>query len=250
MKSNANKLIYPTVVISAVAVMAAYLEVPIPSLGAAFIVFVLLLIQLAASRRLSAPASVPPEFQAKLASLENQNSRQNKELTDAQTEIERLKTQIMAFDASASKQKNEQTQKQSGGEQAVLHFVRNMQTRGRFLDFVMADIHKLPDAQVGAVSRIVHQGLRDLIDDYFAVKPIASESEGSMITIPTESLGSSYSLISSRGETIPGHGRLLHRGWQVGRLKLPVSQNLDGDLKSQSLILAAAEIDVSGAELP
>lgn len=129
-----------------------------------------------------------------------------------------------------------------GDNQSVIQFVRNLQERGRFLDFVMADIHTLPDAQVGAVARVVHSGLKPMVQDYFSVEAISSEAEGSKIIIPQDEVGKSYRLLQSSSEQIPAKGVLVHKGWQARAIKLPSSQRIESDAEKR--VLAFAEVDV------
>lgn len=255
---NARILIYPSLLLAAATVFAAFQHQADISLIGSGLVFVSLLFMLAALRHKAEAPKMPPEFQAKLASLEHQNQRQQQQLTEGQTliealekdlaerkaSLERMSAQTASYEAALQKEKaqNAAHQDQGAGEQAVIQFVRNMQSRGRILDFLMTDIHKLADGQVGAASRVVHQGLRELMDDYFEVKPIASSEEGRMIPLREEDLGRTVKLLQSRGETLPSEGRLLHKGWQAGRVKLPQSQRQEHP--EERLVLALAEVDV------
>lgn len=254
---NARVLIYPGLIAAALTVMMAAFNTGTPILVGASITFILLLFLLVAIRRTNDGTQIPPEFQAKLASLENQNHRQGKVLADKEAEVEtlrlaetesktreeRLKAQTLAYEAALSKAQN--AEKNTDGEQAVIQFVRNLQSRGRLLDFLMTDIHKLPDPSVGAAARVVHQGLRDLMKDYFAIAPIASADEGSTITIPKDEVGKSYALLQSKGDQIPESGQLLHKGWKATQIRLPQSQKTENS--EERTILALAEIDLGGA---
>jgi hypothetical protein len=253
---KASVLIYPSLIAAALTVMMAAFNTGTPILVGAAITFVLLLFLLVAIRRGADAKQIAPEFQAKLASLENQNHRQNKILSEkdaeverlradqaeAQTREERLKAQTVAYEAALQKAQN--AEKNNDAEQAVIQFVRNLQSRGRLLDFLMTDIHKLPDPAVGAASRVVHQGLRDLMRDYFAIAPIASAEEGTVISVPKDELGKSYSLLQSKGDQIPDSGQLVHKGWKATQIRLPQSQKAES--QAERSILAMAEIDLGG----
>lgn len=254
---NARVLIYPSLIAAALTVMMAAFNTGTPILVGAGITFVSLLFLLVAIRRSNDAGQIPPEFGAKLASLENQNHRQAKSLADKEAEVEtlraeqsdasareeRLKAQTVSYEAALQKAQN--AEKNNDAEQAVVQFVRNLQSRGRLLDFLMTDIHKLPDPAVGAASRVVHQGLRDLMKDYFAIAPIALAEEGSLIQIPKEELGKSYSLLQSKGDQIPESGQLLHKGWKATQIRLPQSQKAESS--EERSILAMAEIDLGGS---
>ena len=259
---NARILIYPSLLLSFATAGLAFANITDLAQIGTTAVFVSLLLLFAALHRKEEAPQIPPEFQAKLGSLEHQNQRIQKQLGDSQIEfealgqdlaaanaqVERLNAQTAAYEAALQKEKahNASHQTQGHAEQAVIQFVRNMQSRGRILDFVMTDIHKLSDPQVGAASRVVHQGLRELMDDYFSVKPISSLEEGRMIPLHEEDLGRTVKLLQSRGETVPREGRLLHKGWQASQVKLPQSQRQEQG--NERMVLALAEVDVSESE--
>lgn len=259
---NARFLIYPSLLLSITTAMGAFTQKADLTLIASVCVFLSLVILWVALRRKEETPQIPPEFQAKLGSLEHLNQRQqsqlseaqlkidilSKELTATKSQIERLTAQTASYEAALQKEKAHNTGHQTQGqaEQAVIQFVRNMQSRGRILDFLMTDIHKLSDPQVGAASRVVHQGLRGMMDDYFSVKPISSSDEGLMIPLHEGDLGRTVKLLQSRGETLPREGRLLHKGWQASQVKLPQSQRQE--MGEERMILALAEVDVSECE--
>ena len=253
---NARVLIYPALLVAAVTIMSGFLEQHLIAFVGSSLTFIFLLLILAALRRKSETSSIPPEFGAKIASLENQTQRYQKQLVDQESLTRTLQIELgewkdksdayhaqnEAYEAALKKAQLAAYQSQGGDEQAVVQFIRNLQKRGRFLDFIMADIHKLPDPQVGSAARVVHQGVRDLMNDYFAVKPIAVADEGSLVEVPKDELGQSYQLLQSRSDELPTQGRLVHKGWQATHFKLPQSQKLEET--KDKLVLAPAEIDV------
>ncbi len=253
---NARILIYPALAAAAATILSGFLEKSSIAFALSCLVFGLLLFILVALRRRPETPHIPSEFSAKIANLENLAQRQQKLIAERDDLIKLLQTEInesasqasqhnaqtLAYEAALKKAQRALEQSQGADEQAVVQFIRNLQKRGRFLDFIMADIHKLGDQQVGSASRVVHQGLREMMDDYFAVKPVAIAEEGSLIAIPKADLGQSYQLLHSRGDELPLEGRLLHKGWQASHLKLPQSQKLEAT--HTRLVLAPAEIDV------
>ena len=257
---NERVLIYPGLVASALGILSAFLlNAYVPLVAAAF-AFIIQLLILVAIRRRSLVVVIPPEFQAKLASLEFQNQRQVIQLDEQMKQIEEqrrtgeslsaeisaLKQEKTAYASSFAQLQNTLEAAQGSDEQAIIQFVRNLQSRGRLLDFLMADIHKLADSQVGAAARIVHQGLRDLMNDYFSIIPIATADEGSLVTIPEGQLGKSYRVLQSRGDELPERGRLVHKGWQASSVNLPQRQIKESS--EARPVLAAAEIDTETGE--
>lgn len=126
-------------------------------------------------------------------------------------------------------------------DQAVVQFLRSLQSKGRLIDFVMTDIHRIPDPQVGAVARIVHQGVRDLLQDYFQIAPVAAENEGSMVPVKKDDLAHAYRVLQDGSTDTPAQGRLVHRGWQALSRKLPRSVQKENEENLR--VLAPAEID-------
>lgn len=97
------------------------------------------------------------------------------------------------------------------------------QEKGRLVDFLMDDIAAYSDAQVGAAARVVHQGLKPAFQEHFQVVPVASEAEGSRISVPAEAPPAHYRLSGKLSGEGPFSGTLVHRGWKVESLKLPRS---------------------------
>lgn len=241
-----NVLIYPAVILAAFTVFLGAMELYLYSTISASLSFVATLFVLASLRRQK--ISVPPEVQAKLASLEESTKRLQSRIEAAESEALSLKTQNASYVALLETKKKEaalSAESARSDEQAVIQFVRNLQERGRFLDFLMADIHALPDAQVGAVARVVHSGLRSLMDDYFSIQAIASVPEGSTIPIPEAEVGRSYRLLQSSSDKTPESGILVHKGWLAKSIKLPQSQRVEADLERR--VLAFAEVDVKSS---
>jgi hypothetical protein len=234
-------LVYPTVLVAALTVFLGAMDYASYATIAAALAFFSSLLLLAAIRR-EMPKHPPATVAQSPASVDSHPS-----LTDRDTtaELESLRIQNASYAAALEELKAERARSASQGlsdEQAVIQFVRNLQERGRFIDFLMADIHALPDQQVGAAARLVHSGLRSLIDDYFSVQAIATADEGTKIPIPNEELGRSYRLLQSSSDVIPPSGILVHKGWRARTIKLPQSQRLEAE--SERRVLAFVEVDV------
>ncbi|NRA64818.1 MAG: DUF2760 domain-containing protein [Pseudobacteriovorax sp.] len=129
--------------------------------------------------------------------------------------------------------------KSNNPESSVLSMLSSLQKHGRFVDFVMGDISKYPDDKVGAASRVVHQGCREILQQYFDFKPIAETREGSDITVSNPSELIQYKLIGESNSTLPKTGKLVHKGWQTTKVNLPKQIGpQDNELK----IISPAEV--------
>ena len=61
----------------------------------------------------------------------------------------------------------------------VVSFLGLLQEKGRFVDFLMGDVAGFSDAEVGAASRVMHEGCKAVLAEHFGVKPLREEGEGS-----------------------------------------------------------------------
>ncbi len=202
------------------------------------------------------------EMTRKAQELETRLNAEQAARQDTQAQLnraERFQETLQAeVDANNAKQKNLEAelqalraQKAASGaahhtreatDTAVLQFLRSLQERGRLLDFAMAEIHRMPDAQVGAAARVVHQGIKVVLQDYFDIQPISEESEGSVVNIPTVD-SSKFRLLSRENgaSAVQTRGRLLHRGWEARTIRLPQSMP---HAAASARIIAPAEIDM------
>src|SRR5262249_12798897 len=110
-------------------------------------------------------------------------------------------------------------------EAEIVSFLAIFQERGRLIDFLidflMDDITTYDDAQVGAAAQVVHQGCKAALGEYFSIRPIREESEGSSVTIPTGYAADQYRLIGRIGGPGAFSGTLLHHGWKTDSVNLP-----------------------------
>ena len=114
-----------------------------------------------------------------------------------------------------------------------------LQTEGRLVDFLQQDVADYSDQQVGAATRVVHQGCRRVLDDYLTIAPVRAEDEGARVVVEA---GFDPGAVRLTGQVVgepPFRGTLVHRGWRASALRLP--QVASGrDLS----ILAAAEVEL------
>lgn len=132
------------------------------------------------------------------------------------------------------------------GENEVLGFLGLMQQKGRLLDFLMDDVSKYPDAQVGAAARVVHQGCSAVMRDYFDIKPVVQNAEGSSLTLNKDYDAHSYRLLGRVIGEPPFTGRLLHRGWLTTGVKLPEQRSPAPAVSgAPERVISPAEVELS-----
>lgn len=127
-------------------------------------------------------------------------------------------------------------------DEDVLNLLSLLQSRGRFVDFLMDDIAKYSDAQVGAAARIVHQGCSSVIREYFEIKPVRVESEGASLTLDPDYDSRAFRLMGKIQGAPPFRGKLLHRGWLTTAVRLP--ERLETQTPQARGIIAPAEIEL------
>jgi hypothetical protein len=103
----------------------------------------------------------------------------------------------------------------------VVNFLSILQEKGRLVDFLMDDIARYSDAQVGAAGRVLHEGCRAALLEHFGIRPIRQESEGSKVTVPPRYAPDDYRLVGRISGEPPFTGTLVHHGWRAEWVKLP-----------------------------
>lgn len=122
---------------------------------------------------------------------------------------------------------------------AALQLLGLLQKEARFIDFIKEDITAYSDADIGAATRVVHQGCTKAINDHFTLAPIRDEKEGGNITVTDDFDAAAIRLTGNIIGSAPFTGTLIHKGWQATDVRLPkLAQNHNPN------IIAAAEIEL------
>jgi hypothetical protein len=106
-------------------------------------------------------------------------------------------------------------------EAEVVAFFALLQEKGRLVDFLMEDLTRYDDEQVGAAARVVHQGCRQVLQESFAITPISEAEEGSQVTVPAGYAADEYRIVGKLSGDPPFTGKLVHKGWKTESIKLP-----------------------------
>ena len=128
-------------------------------------------------------------------------------------------------------------------EAEIAAFLALLQEHGRLVDFAKEDITSATDQQLGAAARVVHAGCRKVLNDYFEISPLRSETEGNPVTLESGYDAAAHRLLGSVPANPPYAGKLVHPGWITKSIKLPrVTGTTD---KRPWPVLAPAEIEIS-----
>jgi len=122
---------------------------------------------------------------------------------------------------------------------AALHLLAILQRDGRLVDFLTEDVASFSDAEVGGAARLVHDGCKKVLKEYFTLEPIRSEEEGANITVEK---GFDPALLRLTGNVTgqpPHKGALAHPGWRVVEVNLPALPE-----GTDPRIIAAAEVEL------
>ncbi|MBI5443860.1 MAG: DUF2760 domain-containing protein [Deltaproteobacteria bacterium] len=122
---------------------------------------------------------------------------------------------------------------------SALQLLGLFQQAGRIIDFLEEEVTGYSDAEVGAAARVVHEGCRRALREHFVLEPARLEAEGARLTLDH---GFDPSLVRLTGNVVgepPYRGTLVHRGWRVSEVRLPmVAQG--HDLR----VVAPAEVEL------
>lgn len=122
---------------------------------------------------------------------------------------------------------------------AALQLLGLLQREARFIDFMQEEIAPYSDAEIGAASRVVHEGCRKVLREHFTLAPVRSEAEGERVTLP---LGFDAAATRITGNVVgqaPFTGMLTHRGWRATDTRLPQLAP-----QHDAAILAQAEVEL------
>ena len=149
-------------------------------------------------------------------------SQLNLELEELQLERGRLQEALGRSESELAAHRNRApaVRRSSEVDAEIVNVLAAFQEKGRLLDFLLDDVSRYPDNQVGAAARVVHAGCSKAIKDGFDIAPVHSAAEGENIALEPGFSGESYRLLGSVGEP-PYKGRLVHHGWKVTAVKLP-----------------------------
>lgn len=122
---------------------------------------------------------------------------------------------------------------------AALQLLGLLQREARFVDFLQEDTTSYSDAEIGAATRVVHEGCRKVLDEHFTIAPVRAEAEGSRVTLAEGFDATAVRLTGNVVGQAPFTGTLNHRGWQVSDVRLPQLT----DTKAAAVV-AQAEVEL------
>jgi uncharacterized protein DUF2760 len=122
---------------------------------------------------------------------------------------------------------------------AALQLLAILQRDSRLVDFLMEDISKYSDDQVGAAVRELHDLCRQSLTRYVRLVPVIDGVENTPTTVPADRADpSSVKFIGNVPARPPSGGILRHKGWRADKIELPPPP------REGAAVIAPAEIEV------
>lgn len=127
----------------------------------------------------------------------------------------------------------------SANPDSALQLLGLLQHEARFIDFVKEDLSAFSDEEIGGVARVVHEGSKKTLANYFTFESIHSENEEANVTVPAGFNPSEVRLTGHITGEAPFNGTLIHKGWRATHVTLP--KTIEGHDAS---IIAPAEVEL------
>ena len=188
--------------------------------------------------------------QNKQAGLEAQLARADEQLAalrskqhESEEQSRRLQKALAAAEAELRRQRSSPRDESVDAE--VVNLLSLFQDRGRLIDFLMDDVTRYDDNRVGAAARVVHQGCRSVLAEYFSLQPVHEGTEGNPVSLEQGYDARAYRLLGAGVSSPPYRGRLAHRGWKTAKVSLPRVSWGEQQGAGKAFVICPAEIDVS-----
>ncbi len=120
-----------------------------------------------------------------------------------------------------------------------LHLFSMMQREGRLMDFLDENLDQYEDSQIGSAVRAIHANCLQIVREYLDPRPIMAQAEGERVTVDVDFDPGAIKLTGKVVGEPPFTGVIRHKGWQVGKVKLP---KLSG--RQNAEIIAPAEVEI------
>jgi hypothetical protein len=116
-----------------------------------------------------------------------------------------------------------------------------LQREARLIDFLQEDLSNYADEQIGAAVREVQRDSRQVLQRFFALKPVLQAEEGARIEIPAGFEPGKFRLSGNVSGSAPFHGTLQHHGWEAAQCELPC---YTGSAAAANVV-APAEVEIA-----
>jgi hypothetical protein len=122
----------------------------------------------------------------------------------------------------------------------ALTLLAALQREARLIDLVQEPLSEYSDEQIGAAARNVLRDSAGVLQRFFALKRVSSQSEGDQVEVAATYDPARYRLIGNVTGNGPYRGNLTHAGWEATTLNLPAWTGSN----NSALVVAPAEVEV------
>jgi len=122
----------------------------------------------------------------------------------------------------------------------ALTLLAALQREARFVDLVQEPLADYTDEQIGSAARNVLRDSAAVLQRFFALKRVSSQSEGETAEVPANYDPARYRLVGNVTGNGPHRGQLTHAGWEATTVNLPAWTGSN----QAALIVAPAEVEV------
>lgn len=123
----------------------------------------------------------------------------------------------------------------TAGRDSAITLLSALQREARLVDLVREDLGQYSDAQVGAAARPCLQHCAAVLERWFAPEPVVSAADGEIVEVPPDAPPTRFQWI---GEGSASSGKVLHHGWQAGKVELPQWTGPETDVR----VIAPAQV--------
>ena len=164
-------------------------------------------------------------------------------IADLRAALAQLKEELQNRSDSNSSTPEPKKKEPPQSEGDVAQLLALFQERGRLIDFLMHDTSSVEDAQLGGIARVVHNGCRNVLSEFFKIAPIHQGPEGQSTVLQSGFDAEKYRLLGKVGGEPPYNGVVVHRGWQVEKISLPrrTDVSISGDAAASGDVSAGAD---------
>lgn len=122
----------------------------------------------------------------------------------------------------------------------ALTLLAALQREARLIDLVQEPLGEYSDEQIGAAARNVLRDSAGVLQRFFALKRVSSQSEGETAEVPASYDPARYRLVGNVSGNGPHRGHLTHAGWEATMVNLPAWTGS----QASALVVAPAEVEV------
>lgn len=122
----------------------------------------------------------------------------------------------------------------------ALTLLAALQREARLIDLVQEPLGEYSDEQIGAAARNVLRDSAGVLQRFFALKRVSSQSEGETAEVPASYDPARFRLVGNVTGAGPHRGSLTHAGWEATTVNLPAWTGS----QASALVVAPAEVEL------